>query len=128
MMARLAPDARACAPLLARALPHFVDGPAELTDLGDAAVFEVLQGGHRVGAFALEITSDTEGHHITVLAAGAEPGFKVLPTMVAAVEREAREHVRARTVGCFTRRPGLRRLLQRAGWLPVASHELRKAL
>lgn len=128
IQARLSPDPAACVPFLARALPFYVEGPGEVADLAGAAVFELLDGGRRVGALALEVTTDATGHHVTVLAAGGEPGRDLLPAMVATVEREAREHVKARTVGCMTKRRGLVRRLQAFGWRAVGPNELRKAL
>jgi hypothetical protein len=127
IQARLSTDPAACVPFLARALPFYVEGPGDVADLAGAAVFELLDGGRRVGALALEVTTDDTGHHVTVLAAGGEPGHDLLPAIVATAEREARERIRARTVGCMTKRRGLVRRLQAFGYR-AEGHNVRKAL
>lgn len=124
---RLAADVAACAPLLERALPWAVDGMASLAELGDAAVFEILDDGARVGAFALEVVTFGDGHRVRVLAAGGLPGYDLVGTMLQAVEREARERIGAVSMSCDTRRRGLVKRLLAEGFTRDGFN-LRKAL
>lgn len=124
----LAVDREACKPFLARAFEFDVEGgKGTFEGLGDAAIFEMRDGARLVGAFALEVNSYADGHHVRVLAAGGEPGFDLTAAMVHAVEREARERIGAQSIGCETRRPGLVKKLQAQGF-HVSGFILRKVL
>lgn len=123
---QLAGDPARCAPYLERAAAFDVDDAGEL-QLGDAAVFELRDGDRLVGAFALEVSTDSRGHLVRVLAAGGEPGHDLTGEMVRFVEREARDRIGARAIGCETRRRGLVKRLQAEGF-KVAGFILRKDL
>lgn len=126
---QLASNPAECVPLLARAFRYGVEGEIrDMSELGQVVVFEMLDAGRRVGAFALEVVTDDEGrHHLNVLAAGGVPGYDLTGDMVRAVEREARERVRAASIGCHTKRRGLVRRLVAEGFT-VNGTEVRKAM
>lgn len=126
MIVQLAADREACRPYLERALPFDVEGGGSVEDYTrGAAVFELVDDGRRVGAFALEVHQHSEGRCVRVLAAGGEPGFDHTGAMVEFVERQAREHIGATSIGCETRRRGLVKRLQAEGF-EVAGFILRK--
>ena len=125
---QLAGDRQACAPFLQRALAYDVDGSgASLEDLAGCAWFEVRDGVDLVGAFALEVNTYRSGHQVRVLAAGGAPGHDITGAIVDAVEREARERIGARVIGCETKRRGLVKRLEAEGF-HVAGFILRKAI
>ena len=113
-----ASDLQRAGGFLGRALPHAVDGAHQLADViaCPGAVFELHQAGRVVGAFSLEVSEEGGRRVLRCLAAGAEPGAGVLSSIVAFVDREAREHVRAHAIACDTCRPGLIRRLCRMGF------------
>jgi len=124
---QLAANREACRPFLERALPFDVDGAgATVEDYCDgAAVFELLDGDRRVGAFSLEVREYSDGRCVRVLAAGGEPGYDHCGAMLSFVERQAREHIHATSMGCETRRRGLVKRLQAEGF-ELAGYILRK--
>ncbi|HIV71359.1 MAG TPA: hypothetical protein H9903_10545 [Candidatus Aquabacterium excrementipullorum] len=106
--------------LLMRAVHYAVDGPCTLEEITDGcAVFSMCdQAGRIVGAFALQCLTDADGTVMHVNAAGGLPGQRLdlAGDMAAFVESEARHRVKARAVRCATRRRGLVKRLQRAGY------------
>ncbi len=126
---RMAAHPAACLPHLAKALRHAVIGEggtaAELVD--GCAVFELVDNGRTVGAFALQVIEASDGRVIRCAAAGGDPGHDLTGDMVRFVEREARQHVEAAALVCETKRPGLVRRLRREGFR-VAGYILRKDL
>lgn len=117
MMVQLSTDVPGALPLLALAGRFDASGGAATVAemAGGQAVFEVLDDGRRVAAFALGVHDYADGRVIRCGAAGAEPGHQVLPAIVAFAESEARR-LGARAMLCETRRRGLVRQLQRQGF------------
>lgn len=110
---------------LARAVPFAVDG-GQLAELVDGcALFELEHEGRTVGAFAFDVQEDGDGRVIHCTAAGGEPGFDLAGEMVAFADSEA-ARIGAHAVVVQTRRRGLVRRLQRAGFHQVAGFTLRK--
>lgn len=126
--ARLAIDHAAALPHLQRALAYDVHGGApNLADLAaNEAVFELVEAGQVVGAFTLGVHEYSDGRVMRCGAAGGRPGHDLVGAMVGFAEGEARR-IGARTMVCETRRRGLVRRLQRAGF-KVAGFILTKAL
>ncbi|MFN3812158.1 MAG: hypothetical protein ACK4S6_16255 [Roseateles asaccharophilus] len=108
--------ARALA-LLELAAAHDVSGPSSAAELAEgAALFDLVRDGQAVGAFALRVDRYPSGTVMTVTAAASQAGQDATACMDAWLVDQARRHVGARAITCQTRRPGLVRKLQRAGW------------
>lgn len=113
--------------LLARAVPYEVGGTHSLDALTEGcAVFALKDAaGQTVGAFSLECLTDTAGTVIHVTAAGGVPGHDLVGDMAEFTEAEARGRINARAVRCVTRRRGLVKRLERAGFR-VAGYVMQK--
>lgn len=117
-MIRLTTDLQGALQHLQRAVAFDVDGETAgdvRKRLAGAAVFDLVQDGRAVGAFALKVEEGSR-RRLRCLAAGAEPGHDVLASIVAFAEREARERIGAQALQCETRRKGMVRELQRRGF------------
>lgn len=115
---RQAPDLTFAGPLLERALRHDVTGPGgALADMiGGCAVFEVLDGSKVIGAFAARADDYSDGRVLTVTAAGGLPGYDITAAIDAWMTLQATGPAGARRLECITRRPGLIKKLQAAGY------------
>jgi len=124
---RQAQDLTLAGPLLARALAYDTGGDGgQLSDLiGGCTVFELVDGDQVVGAFAAQIHSYSDGRQISVTAAGGLPGYDLVGAMDAWVCMQAAGPIGARYLTCTTRRRGLIKRLQRAGYT-VAGYVMRK--
>lgn len=122
---RLAADVAQALPLLARAERYAVAGETVTELAAGEAVFELLEGGRRVGAFTLGIHDTAAGRMVHCGAAGGLPGYDLVGTMVRFAEHEA-ARIGARRLVCETRRRGLVRRLARCGF--AASYTLTKDL
>lgn len=112
-----AADLASVAPFLSRALPHDVAWPGQLREtVAGCHLFEMRRDGQIVGAFAARVDRFETGAALFVACAGAAPGADVLPELVAWVEQQARDVVKARQAQCLTARPGLVRALKRRGF------------
>lgn len=112
-----AADLASVAPFLSRALPHDVAWPGTLAEtVAGCHLFELRRDGQIVGALAARVDRFDSGTALFVTCAGAAPGANVLPDMLAWLEHQARDVVRARQVQCLTARPGLVRALKRRGY------------
>lgn len=114
-------------PLLARALRFDTGGTGGQVDdlVRGCLVFELLDGDCVVGAFAVQAADYSDGRVLTVTAAGGLPGFDLVGAMDAWMTLQAAGPAGARALTCTTRRPGLVRKLQKAGY-HVAGYVLRK--
>ncbi len=123
---RLAPNVAAALPHLQRALAYDVHGGnPTVSDLAAGeAVFELLCDGRVVGAFTLGVNDFSDGRVLRCGAAGGEAGHDLAGAMVAFAEGEA-ERIGVRTMVCETKRRGLVRRLERAGF-HVAGYIMRK--
>jgi hypothetical protein len=95
-----------------------VDGKgAQLVDLiGGCNVFELLDAGKVVGAFAARCDAYTDGRVLTVTAAGGLPGYDLTAVIDAWMTLQASGPAAARRLECITRRPGLIKKLKAAGY------------
>lgn len=101
-------------PLLARALRFAVGGAGLGEMVGGCAVFELLDAGQVVGAFAAELLDDVGGKTINITAAGGKPGHDICGALSAWADVQARS-LGAVNVTCETKRRGLVRRLAAAG-------------
>lgn len=115
---RQAADMVRAAPLLSKALAYDTGGAGgQLSDmLGGCAVFEVMNAGNVVGAFAVRADDYSDGRTLTVTAAGGLPGFDLASAIDAWLSLQAVGPAKAHRLTCTTRRPGLVRKLTRAGY------------
>lgn len=92
-------------------------GLATVQDVCKAAqIFKVEQGGHLVGAYALETLEFDRGVCVWVSAgAGMLEGVDLASTMAGVVETQARA-IGAQQVGMITKRRGLIKKLAAQGW------------
>lgn len=88
-------------------------------------VFDLVDGARLVGAFAARCDDYSDGRTLTVTAAGGLPGYDLVGAMDAWMTLQATGPAGARALTCTTRRPGLVRKLQRAGY-SIAGYVLRK--
>lgn len=114
-------------PMLEKALAYDTGGNhGQLADMiGGCAVFELMDGAEVVGAFAAQVHQYSDGRQITVTAAGGLPGYDLVGVMDAWLTLQAAGPVGATALTCTTRRKGLIKRLQRAGY-QVAGYVLRK--
>lgn len=121
-------DLPAVAELLARAVPYAVTGEASLSPLVDGAELYAMRDhqGRTVGAFAMTRTDTDAGAFMDITAAGGLPGHDLVADIDAAAVAQARAHC-AVAVRCLTKRPALRRRLERQGWR-VAGYVMTKGI
>lgn len=114
-------------PLLSKALAYDTGGDTgTLADMiGGCTVFELVDVDKVVGAFAAQIHNYSDGRQISVTAAGGLPGYDLVGAMDAWATLQASGPIGAKALTCTTRRKGLIKRLQRAGY-QVAGYVMRK--
>lgn len=125
---RQAQDLTLCLQLLARAVPYDTHGAGagQVEDMTRGCVlFELVDGGQVVGAFAARSDDYSDGRQLSVTCAGGLPGYDLVGVMDAWMTLQAVGPAGARVLTCTTRRPGLVKRLKRAGY-SVAGYVMKK--
>lgn len=104
--------------LIGRAQAFEVTGGGSVADLvKGCALFDVIDEGRAVAAFAVRVDAFESGREVSVTAAGGEASSDGATEAIAEwCESQARDRIGARVLTCQTRRRGLVRRLERQGY------------